>query len=114
VREAEQALTGRASFAPGLPEVNVFTPRSLAEMIRRAGAHPCATIGLPAVLTPRPDVDLRDEQLLSPQLCDEESFGKILGIEEALLTEGEVPPRGSDLLAIAIVSHAAQCWGDLW
>jgi SAM-dependent methyltransferase len=116
LQEAERALTGRASYRPGAPERNVFTPRSLEEMVVRAGACPRATVGFPTVVHPSSaDPDLREGQTFpAAALANEESRRRIVAIEEALLMESGPAPRGIDLISIAIVPSTAQRWGDFW
>jgi SAM-dependent methyltransferase len=116
IAEAERAIAGRARYSPDTPELNVFTPGSLEALVKRAGACPRTTVGLPVVAEPwSSEADSWSEQTVHPTVfANEESRKRFLAIEEVLLNQSELPPRGSSLLSIATVPLRAQSWGDFW
>jgi len=111
--EAQRALQGRALLVPGAGDVNVFTPRSVDELVKRAGACPRHVLGLPAVSGISEDVVL-DAARYRELLATEGARQRVLAIEEMLLREGGLAARGNQLLAIATVRPGTDHWGDFW
>lgn len=112
--DAKRALGGRARLSGEGGDVNVFTPLSLEQAIRRAGACPRLTLGLPVVL---PDEDSADGgsdgSHYSEMLGDDQCREDVLEIERAL-SGSSLAPRGSRLISIAVVSPPMRHWGDFW
>jgi len=115
VEEAEQALTGKGKCIATSAELNLFTSRSIEELVKAAGARPCATLGVPVALPPRRlDVHGRRASSVFEMLSNCESLERILRIERALLDQRGGALRGSHLLSIAVVPLRGEGWGDFW
>ncbi|HVQ15182.1 MAG TPA: methyltransferase domain-containing protein, partial [Vicinamibacterales bacterium] len=115
IEEAEQALTGKGRCVANASELNLFTSASIEELIKAAGASPCATVGVPATLPQRRlDVHGGHASSVAEMLSNCESLERILRIERALLDQRGGAQRGSHLLSIAVVPLRGSHWGDFW
>jgi ubiquinone/menaquinone biosynthesis C-methylase UbiE len=112
LNEAQRALSGRAEIAPDTHERNLFTPQSVEQLMRSAGAEPRTTLGFPAVLSPW--CPPTESAGLAALVAENASRATILSIEDDLLSLGERWPRGEELLAIATVRPSSNGWGDFW
>lgn len=115
IEEAERALTGKGRCVKNGSYINLFTSCSIEELIRIAGARPCATLGVLAALPPRQlEMHGGRARSVSEMLSNGESLERILRIERALLDQRGGAPRGSHLLSIAAVPSRGTSWGDFW
>jgi SAM-dependent methyltransferase len=114
--DAERALEGRARIAPGGQELNLFTRTTIEEALRRAGACPRATEGLPAIISPwhayGEPKESGEVAAKDPEVDDYSE--KVWTIEQALFAMAHLAPVGTSLLSVAAVPSSTEHWGDFW
>lgn len=114
VAAAECALHGRGTLAPDLAELNLYTPRSIEELLKGAGACPRVTLGVPATVHPSSDEMDGGLRGLTSVLSDGPTRTKIRSVIETLLRSGARLAHGEELLSVSQVPPPRERWGDYW
>jgi SAM-dependent methyltransferase len=113
LEDAEQALSGRGVPHPGMPTLNLYTPRSIEDLLRRVGAYPKLTLGLPTTVRAPGEGAIAPTTDLSELLLQKDVRARVLEIEQMLLEASPVA-RGNVLLSIASAPQRAERWGEYW
>ncbi len=89
------AASASVRYAPGVPEVLVFTPEVARNVLERAGCVETSVHGFPVTVHPEGLDEALPAHLANPRLRQ-----RLVPLEAALCLSEEAAPRGNNLLAI--------------
>jgi len=92
----------QGTFTPDMPAIHVFTPVELRALYERVGLALEVLTGFPCVVYPgSEETRIQGSTPRLTTLLDEaESFQRVFALEQQMLREEGIAPRGNNLLAL--------------